>query len=111
MRPVPQVLIPWIPEEAISVAQAAVIARKAPRTVREWAARHDIGRRIVGGDWMISHVALLMLLEGNATALARYLAGDRQSQDVASYFSRLGVDFSAVISAKSAIAADMANPT
>ena len=101
-RPVPQVLIPWIPEEAITAAQAAVIARKSPRTVRDWAALHDIGRRIAGGEWMISHVALLMLLEGNATALARYLAGDRQSQDVVSYFSRLSVDFSAVISAKSA---------
>lgn len=88
MQPVPQVLIPWNPAEAITVAQAAAIARKSARTVRDRAAQYDIGRRVVGGDWMLSRVALLMLLEGNTAALSAYLAGDRESQAVTEYFRR-----------------------
>ncbi|MCK2056919.1 helix-turn-helix domain-containing protein [Methylobacterium sp. 37f] len=91
MRSAPQVLIPWNPAEAITVSQGAAIARKSPRTVREWAARYDIGRRVVGGDWMLSRVALLMLLESNSAALAAYLAGDRESQAVTDYFRRAEV--------------------
>lgn len=92
MRNSPQVLIPWNPAEAITVSQGAAIARKSPRTVREWAARYDIGRRVVGGDWMLSQVALVMLLEGNAAALSAYLRGDRESQAVVEYFRRANVE-------------------
>ncbi|WP_186383911.1 hypothetical protein [Methylobacterium dankookense] len=89
------------------MAQAAIIAKRSPRTVREWAARHDIGRRIAGGDWMVSRVALLMLLEGDAAALALYLSGERQSADVDRYFSRLRCNNFAEISAKTAIPVDL----
>lgn len=88
MRPTPRVLLPWNPAEAITVAEGAAIARKSPRTVREWAAQYDIGRRVVGGDWMLSRVALLMLLEGNDAALSAYLRGDRESSAVTQYFER-----------------------
>lgn len=91
-RPVPQVLLPWIPAEAITVAAAAAIARRCTKTVREWAALYDIGRPVVGSQWMISHPALLMLLEGNQPALAAYLAGDRSSEPVRAYFRRAGAD-------------------
>ena len=92
MRPVPQILVPWIPAEAITVAEAANIARRGPKTVREWAARYDIGRPVVTAQWMISRVALTMLLEGNKAALDLYLAGDRSSDTVRAYFQRVGVD-------------------
>ena len=86
------VLVPWIPAEALTVAQAAAIARRGPKTIREWAGRYDIGRPVVGSQWMISHPALLMLLEGNKAALAAYLAGDRSSDPVRAYFRRVGAD-------------------
>ena len=91
MHPVPQVLIPWNAQEAITVSQGAAIACRSVRTVRDWAARYDIGRRVVGGDWMLSRVALLMLLEDNTAALSAYLAGDRESDAVVTYYKRARV--------------------
>lgn len=87
----PQVLIPWHPKEAATVAEAARIAGKCSRTVRRWASVRHIGRRVVGGEWMISRPALLMLLEDNGEALAAYLSGDRSTEMVASYFRRIGL--------------------
>ncbi len=87
----PQVLIPWNPAEALTIAEAAKIARKSVRTVRNWAAIHDIGRRVAGGDWMISRPALLMLLEDDGAALSAYHAGARTSDLVRPYFERAGL--------------------
>lgn len=88
---VPQVLIPWNQAEAISVSEAAFIAKRSAGTIRGWAARFHIGRRIAGGSWMISAPALLMLLDGNEAALAAYLAGEREPEPVRSYFVRAKV--------------------
>jgi len=84
----PRVLIPFNREEALTVSEAAFIARKSPGTVRQWASRFDIGRRVGGGDWMISFPALLMHLDGDEGALRSYLSGERQSEDVRGYFVR-----------------------
>ena len=86
-RSIPHVLIPWNPAEAMSVAEAAALACRSVRTVREWAARYDIGRR-VAGEWVISRVALLMLLESDHAALSAYLRGEREAEQVAIYFQR-----------------------
>jgi hypothetical protein len=86
----PQVLRPYNRAEAIPVAEAALIAGCSVRTMREWCARYDIGRRI-GGQWAVSRVALAMLLDGNKEALVAYLAGDRSSPRVTEYFERCGV--------------------
>ena len=86
----PQVLRPFHRSEVLSVAEAARIAGRAVRTIREWCARRDIGRRI-GGRWAVSKVALAMLLDGDKTALAAYLSGDRSSPMVTAYFERCGV--------------------
>jgi hypothetical protein len=86
----PQVLRPYNAAEALTVRQAASIAKRSPRTIREWAARFDLGRRICGA-WVISCVALLMYLEGNFEALALYHSGDRSSPEVIAYFERCGV--------------------
>jgi hypothetical protein len=86
----PQVLRPYNRAEAIPVAEAVLIAGCSVRTMREWCARYDIGRRI-GGQWAVSRVALAMLLDGNKEALVAYLAGDRSSPRVTEYFERCGV--------------------
>ena len=86
----PQVLRPFHRSEALSIAEAASIAGRSVRTVREWCARLDIGRRI-GGQWAVSRVALAMFLDGDRDALAAYLHGDRTSRTVITYFERCGV--------------------
>jgi hypothetical protein len=86
----PQVLRPFHRSEVLSIGEAALTAGRSPRTVREWCLLHDIGRR-VGGRWAVSKVALAMWLDGNKDALAAYLAGDRNSPEIAEYFQRCGV--------------------
>ena len=86
----PQVLRPFHRSEVLSVAEAASVAGKSVRTVRSWCQLHDVGRR-VGGRWAVSKIALAMLLDGNRTALAAYLSGDRQSKIVLEYFRRHAV--------------------
>jgi hypothetical protein len=86
----PQVLIPFHRAEAITVAEAAVLAKRTRRTLRDWCNLHDLGRRI-GGQWAVSIVALAMYLDGDSEALAAYLRGDRQSSNVLVYFTRCNV--------------------
>jgi hypothetical protein len=87
MSNTPQVLIPFDRREVLSLRQAAEISGKSVETIRRWCALHDIGRRI-GGQWAVSHPALLMVLDGDRTALAAYLSGERASFMVAKYFKR-----------------------
>jgi len=81
MRRQPAILLPYDPAEAIGIAEAAI---------REWCALHRIGRRI-GGRWAVSQPALDMLLEGDAESLEAYLAGDRASDRVRSYYMRRSI--------------------
>ena len=73
----PQVLVPFDKREAMTLRAAAELAGKSEGTLRMWCLQHDIGRRIAGGVWCVSRIALAMLLDGNAEALAAYHAGDR----------------------------------
>ena len=86
----PQVLRPFHRSEVLSVAEAASMAGKSVRTIRDWCLLRDVGRRI-GGRWAVSKVALAMLLDGNKEALAAYLTGDRSSSTIKSYFDRCDV--------------------
>lgn len=86
----PRVLIPYSPAEAISIGEAAFLARRSASTIRGWCARFHVGRRIAGGAWMVSAPALLMLLDDDHAALGAYLAGERGGP-VAPYFDRAGV--------------------
>jgi len=86
----PRVLRPYHRSEAIPVAEAARIAGKSVRTIRDWCMRLDIGRRI-GAQWAVSKVALAMWLDGDREALAAYLAGDRVLPLVTEYFEHCGV--------------------
>jgi hypothetical protein len=86
----PQVLRPFDRREMCTVAEAARVAGRSVRTIREWCARLDIGRRI-GGQWAVSRVALAMFLDGDLDALRAYLRGDRSSSTIIEYFARCDV--------------------
>jgi hypothetical protein len=84
-----KILSPFDKRECISLKEAAEIAGKSESTMRGWCDEHGLGRRIGGGPWMVSKVALAMFLDGDVKALRTYHAGDRSSELVASYFQRL----------------------
>ena len=72
---------------ALTLQQAAARARKSPGTIRNWCESEGLGRRI-GGGWCISKVAMDLFLDGEATALGKYLRGDRKDATVVAYFKR-----------------------
>jgi hypothetical protein len=86
-----RVLVPFDVRDVMDIAGAAKRAGKSPTTIRTWCIQHGLGRRIAGGVWVVSKVALAMFLDGDADALKAYLAGDRSSQAVKSYFNRCEV--------------------
>jgi hypothetical protein len=87
--PALRTLVPFAKEERISVKEAAAVAGRSERTVRNWCVERGIGRR-VGGIWAVSKVALVMWLDGDLAALAAYRdQGARgSSEPVASYYRR-----------------------
>jgi hypothetical protein len=101
----PNCLKPFIREEVVSMKEAAVIARVSESTIRKWCNEKGIGRRIAGGKWNISRVALQMVLEEETLALKAYLTGDRTSECVKTYFDRFGIPLPKIIPAKSATSA------
>ncbi|MET4293732.1 hypothetical protein [Bradyrhizobium sp. LB5.2] len=96
MRPpedqVCRTLIPFDRREAISVKEAAGLAATSGNTIRNWCIRHGIGRRVGGGVWRVSKVALKMLLDGDMPALAAYVYGDRSSELVLLYFRHFNLN-------------------
>jgi len=91
------ILHPFDPAEAISITEAAGRAGKSDRTIRNWCLDHQIGRRIAG-QWAVSAVALDMLLAGDADSLHAYLAGDRTSDQIVSYYSARSIPLPAIAS-------------
>jgi hypothetical protein len=86
-----KILVPFDKRECISLKEAAGIAGKSESTMRAWVEEHGLGRRIGGGTWSISRIALAMFLDGDHKALRAYLAGDRTGETVARYFVRAGL--------------------
>jgi hypothetical protein len=84
-----RILSPFDKRECLSLKEAADIAGKSESTMRNWCDVHGLGRRVGGGTWSVSKVALAMFLDGDAMALKAYHAGDRASDLVAPYFERL----------------------
>ncbi len=82
-------LVPFNRREALTLAEAVKIAGRSASTLRNWCTDYRIGRHVCG-RWMVSHPALLMLLDADRTALEAYLNGERGG-DVAAYFDRAGV--------------------
>jgi hypothetical protein len=86
-----KILSPFDKRECISLKQAAAIASKSDSTLRGWCDEHGLGRRVGGGPWMVSKVALAMFLDGDAEALRAYHAGDRTGDIVAPYLRRFNI--------------------
>lgn len=86
-----KVLTPYDPREGMGLKEAAGRAGKSETTLRNWCVQQGLGRRVGGGVWVVSKVALAMFLDGDRKALAAYLAGDRSSSLVKSYFERMNV--------------------
>jgi hypothetical protein len=103
-----RVLVPFDVREGIDLASAARRAGKSPTTIRNWCNQHGLGRRVGGGVWIVSKVALAMHLDGDADALSAYLAGDRSCPAVKSYFDRCEVPLPKSPRAKSTTSATLA---
>ena len=86
-----KILSPFDRRECLSLKEAAGIAGKAESTMRGWCEQHGLGRRVGGGTWSVSKVALAMFLDGDAKALRAYHAGNRWDAMVEMYFRRLGL--------------------
>jgi hypothetical protein len=86
-----KILSPFDKRECISLKEAADIAGRSESTMRNWCDEYGLGRRIGGGPWSVSRVALAMHLDGDRKALRAYHAGDRTSDLVAPYFERAGL--------------------
>jgi hypothetical protein len=104
-----RVLVPFDVREGIGLRAAAKRAGKSQTTIRNWCNQHGIGRRVGGGVWIVSKVALAMHLDGDADSLKAYLAGDRSSQAVKLYFERCEVPLPKNVGAKSATSTLAAN--
>jgi hypothetical protein len=87
----PQTLTPFWPEEAFTVKEAGFLTRKSDGTIRSWCQNNFLGRRVGGGSWLVSKVALAAFLDGDKQALNLYLRGDRTSPAVVKYYERLGI--------------------
>ena len=87
----PRVLIPFDRRESITVEVAAERACRDVRTIRRWCVDWQIGRRIAGGPWSVSAIALAMLLNDDMNALRIYLSGDRRSDVVVGYYHAAGL--------------------
>lgn len=79
LQSAPRCLIPFDRREGISIEEAAEIAGKSVRTMWLWCEQHRIGRRVGGGPWVVSVVALRMLLDDDLPSLKAYLRGNRTS--------------------------------
>ena len=86
-------LVPFTAAEGLTIGEAATIAGRSERTVRTWCIEHGIGRRVAGGPWVVSRIALQMLLDGDDEALAAYRDNGvrREWERVVSYYRRCGL--------------------
>ena len=84
-------LVPFHAAEGLTLKQAVDVAGKSERTLRNWCVEHGIGRRVAGGTWVVSKVALAMLLDGDIDSLICYRDhGVRASYEpLAKYYERL----------------------
>jgi len=86
-----KILSPFDRRECISLNKAADIAGKSASTMRSWCDEFGLGRRVGGGAWSVSKVALAMHLDGDLKALRAYHAGHRNDPRVVRYFEREGL--------------------
>jgi hypothetical protein len=86
-----KILKPFDRRESVDLRTAAKIAGKSESTLRTWCVEHGLGRRVGGGPWCVSKVALAMFLDGDTNALRAYHSGDRTNPLALNYFERAGL--------------------
>jgi hypothetical protein len=86
-----KILRPFDKRECISLKEAAQRAGTSESTMRLWCAEEGLGRRVGGGTWMVSRVALAMFLDEDRMALKAYHGGYWTGALVGSYFKREGL--------------------
>ena len=59
--------------------QAPEILLTAARHIRNWCIEHGVGRRVGGGQWVVSNVALAMFLDGDDVVLTAHKEGNRST--------------------------------
>jgi len=84
-----KVPVPMLHSEVIRIETAMHFALVSDKTIRKWAKADGIGRQAERhAPLQISFPALLMKLDGNASALELLRGGHRQHPDVSLYLSR-----------------------
>lgn len=83
-------LIPYIPQERMTGAEASKMLGVSTSTIFRYARDHHLGR-LIGGKLALSRVAVQLWAEDNQDLLARYLAGDRSSDQMRDIYRRLGI--------------------
>ena len=73
-------LVPFDRREGLSLKEAADVAGKSGSTIRAWCQRDGIGRRIGGGTWVVSRLALRMFLDGDGAASRRFIRSPRRRE-------------------------------
>jgi hypothetical protein len=88
-----KILDPYHGLEAITIPAAESLTGIPARTLRRWCVKYRIGRRVGGykRPWMLSKVALAMMLDRDWNALAAYHRGVRKDEPVAGYFRAAGL--------------------
>ncbi|MGY3531446.1 hypothetical protein [Bradyrhizobium sp. USDA 4452] len=88
-----KVLVPFMKEEAISIADAAARTGMSERTIRNWCHDFGIGAQLARGrEWQVSIVALTMLFfYRDREALKEYERNGRKGERVLAYFAMLGI--------------------
>lgn len=81
--------VPMLPSEIVRIETAMFFAQVSDKTIRAWAQRDGIGRQAEKhAPLQVSFPALLMKVDGDGEALARFRAGDRSDPLVAAYIRR-----------------------
>jgi hypothetical protein len=89
-----KILDPYHGLEAITIPAAESLTGIPARTLRRWCVKYRIGRRVGGykRPWMLSKVALAIVLARDWGALAAYHRGMRTEEPVANYYRAAGLE-------------------
>lgn len=75
-----------LPDEVMTIAEAAIHAGKTPKTIRRWCDEFGISRQVrKNSPVQVSRIALDMVIHGDWPALERLKVGDRAHRLVTFY--------------------------
>lgn len=93
MPPLPALQLHILPDEVMTVAEAAAHAGRTEKTIRRWISDFGIARQAVrNSPHQVSRLALEMVMHGDWPALDALKAGDRGHRLVLWYRKFAGLD-------------------